>query len=420
MTTLTLRSGKGSALTFAELDTNFSNLNTDLTTATNSILDTSDVNGLIDAKFVPANYIQTSTNQSATGVKTFTDGIVAKGLTYPVADGTSGQFITTNASGTLSWGTATAYTNTDWNTQFTTKSTSNLSEGTNLYYTSGRADARVDAGFTAKSTSDLSEGTNLYFTNARVDEYINASILTTDISEGTRLYFTEARAIAALTAGTNIAIAGDGTISSTDTNTTYSVGDGGLTQKNFTTALNTKLGAIEALADVTDTTNVVAALTAGTNVAIAANGTISSTDTNTTYSVGDGGLTQKNFTTTLNTKLGAIEALADVTDTTNVVAALTAGTNISIASNGTISSAAAYDDADVDTYINASILTTDISEGTRLYYTTARADARIAAASIFDLTDVTSGTVVTNLNADKVDGFHGIGIYDLAGNLLNG
>ena len=207
MTTLTLRSGKGSALTFAELDTNFSNLNTDLTTATNSILDTSDVNGLIDAKFVPANYIQTSTNQSATGVKTFTDGIVAKGLTYPVADGTSGQFITTNASGTLSWGTATAYSNTDWNTQFNTKSTSNLSEGTNLYYTSGRADARVDAGFTAKSTSDLSEGTNLYFTNARVDEYINASILTTDISEGTRLYFTEARAIAALTAGTNIAIA---------------------------------------------------------------------------------------------------------------------------------------------------------------------------------------------------------------------
>jgi len=147
-----------------------------------------------------------------------------------------------------------------------------------------------------------------------------------------------ANVVAALTAGTNIAIASNGTISSTDTNTTYSVGDGGLTQKNFTTTLNTKLGDIEALADVTDTANVVAALTAGTNVAIASNGTISSTDTNTTYSVGDGGLTQKNFTTALNTKLGDIEALADVTDTTNVVAALTAGTNIAIASNGTISS----------------------------------------------------------------------------------
>ncbi|MDB4439174.1 tail fiber domain-containing protein [bacterium] len=39
-------------------------------------------------------------------------------------------------------------------------------------------------------------------------------------------------------------------------NTTYSVGDGGLTQINFTSADNTKLDGIEAGADVTDTTNV--------------------------------------------------------------------------------------------------------------------------------------------------------------------
>lgn len=111
------------------------------------------------------------------------------------------------------------------------------------------------------------------------------------------------------------------TISSTDNNTTYSVGDGGLTQKNFTTTLKSKLDGIEASADVTDTANVVAALTAGTNVDIAADGTISSTDTNTTYSVGDGGLTQKNFTTALKTKLDGIETSADVTDATNVSAA---------------------------------------------------------------------------------------------------
>ena len=108
---------------------------------------------------------------------------------------------------------------------------------------------------------------------------------------------------------------GDGTFTwatPTDTNTTYSVGDGGLTEKNFTTALKTKLDGIEASADVTDTANVVAALTAGTNVQIAANGTISSTDTNTTYTVGDGGLTQKNFTTTLKTKLDGIATGAEV------------------------------------------------------------------------------------------------------------
>ena len=69
----------------------------------------------------------------------------------------------------------------------------------------------------------------------------------------------------------------------TDTNTTYSVGDGGLTSNDFTDDDHTKLNAIEASADVTDSTNVVAALTAGTNVTISAGGTIASTDTNTVY-----------------------------------------------------------------------------------------------------------------------------------------
>lgn len=44
-----------------------------------------------------------------------------------------------------------------------------------------------------------------------------------------------------------------------DTDTTYSIGDGGLTQNNFTDALKTKLDGTEASADVTDTTNVTAA-----------------------------------------------------------------------------------------------------------------------------------------------------------------
>jgi hypothetical protein len=62
------------------------------------------------------------------------------------------------------------------------------------------------------------------------------------------------------------------------------------------------------------------------------------------------------FTDADHTKLNAIEASADVTDTVNVVAALTAGANITIAANGTIAGAAQYthpthagDDASVDT-----------------------------------------------------------------------
>lgn len=60
----------------------------------------------------------------------------------------------------------------------------------------------------------------------------------------------------------------------------------------------------------------------------------------TTYTVQDGELSERNFTHALKGKLDDIEQLADVTDTANVVASLTAGTNINIASDGTISSTA--------------------------------------------------------------------------------
>ena len=69
------------------------------------------------------------------------------------------------------------------------KNTSNITEGSNLYYTNARADARI----AAASTSDLSEGTNLYYTNARADARI-AAASTSDLSEGTNLYYTDARA----------------------------------------------------------------------------------------------------------------------------------------------------------------------------------------------------------------------------------
>ena len=174
-------------------------------------------------------------------------------------------------------------------------------------------------------------------------------------------------------------------------------------------AIKTKVDGIEASADVTDTTNVVASLTAGTNITIAGDGTISSSggggggglsdeevqdivggmvtgnsesgiavtydDTEGTLDFSVASQTDENFTTADHSKLDGIEAgatgdqtaseikalvdsatdsnvftdadhskldgieaSADVTDTTNVVSALTAGTNITIAGDGTISS----------------------------------------------------------------------------------
>ena len=65
-------------------------------------------------------------------------------------------------------------------------------------------------------------------------------------------------------------------------------------------------------------------LAAGSNVTLTTNAstdTITISSTNTTYSVGDGGLTQKNFTTTLKNKLDGIDTSADVTNSTTVASA---------------------------------------------------------------------------------------------------
>ena len=152
--------------------------------------------------------------------------------------------------------------------------------------------------------------------------------------------------------GNGVVASGDGPTKSINiTDTTYSVGDGGLTEKNFTAFLKTKVNGIEVGATADQTASEIEAIVSHDNLqGFVANEHIDwTTDqgstnihsgnyTDTTYSVGDGGLTEKNFTNALKLKLDGIEAAADVTNTTNVVAALTAGTNVTIASNGTISS----------------------------------------------------------------------------------
>lgn len=86
-------------------------------------------------------------------------------------------------------GTNLYYTQARFDSAFGGKSTTNLTEGTNLYYTQ----ARFDSAFTAKSTTNLAEGTNLYYTQARFDSALAAKS-TTNVAEGTNLYFTDTRA----------------------------------------------------------------------------------------------------------------------------------------------------------------------------------------------------------------------------------
>jgi hypothetical protein len=74
-----------------------------------------------------------------------------------------------------------------------TLTTTNIGEGTNLYYTQ----ARFDTAFSNKTTTDLAEGSNLYYTQARFNSALAAKT-TTDLAEGTNLYYTDARARLAL------------------------------------------------------------------------------------------------------------------------------------------------------------------------------------------------------------------------------
>ena len=63
-------------------------------------------------------------------------------------------------------------------------STSNLSEGTNLYFTNARADARI----AAADTGDLSEGSNKYFTDERAQDAAAAMITSATHSNITVTY----------------------------------------------------------------------------------------------------------------------------------------------------------------------------------------------------------------------------------------
>ena len=125
-----------------------------------------------------------------------------------------------------------------------------------------------------------------YIQDITLDTYGHVTGITTSAETvvNTDTQLSDAQVRSKHTGGTNVSINSSGVISSTDTNTQL------------------------------NSTQVRSNFTGGTNVSINSSGVITSTDTNTTYSVGDGGLTQKNFTTALKAKLDAIPTLTSNTD----------------------------------------------------------------------------------------------------------
>jgi hypothetical protein len=96
-----------------------------------------------------------------------------------------------------------------------TLSTTNISEGTNLYYTDTRANTAFDNRLAAKTTTNLTEGTNLYYTDTRANTAFDnrlATKSTSNVAEGTNLYYTTARANSAMAAFTGNLTAGNASL----------------------------------------------------------------------------------------------------------------------------------------------------------------------------------------------------------------
>jgi hypothetical protein len=264
--------------------------------------------------------------------------VTISGLDYPTADGTANQVLTTDGAATLI---------------FATPLTTNITEGTNLYYTAARDTAQFNTDLATKTTANLAEGANLYYTTARWDTKMAAAD-TADLSEGTNLYYTNARADAriALQVGANLDLSSKSTTNlSEGTNLYYT---------------NIRADARIALANLNDLVDVHTAAPADGDVIAWDNGNsrwapsihkavILANDVNDTHI--DWGTGSNQVST------------ADIPESTNLFYT------------------AARDTAQFNTDL-ATKTTANLAEGTNLYYTNARADARIAVANLSDLVDV--------------------------------
>ena len=276
------------------------------------------------------------------------------------------------------------------------KDTDDLSEGSsNLYYTNARADARVDAGFTAKSTTNLSEGTNLYYTNARADARITASS-TSALSEGTNLYYTNARADARIT---NVLVDEDNMASNSATKlpsqqSVKAYVDSQVASKDNTDEItegSTNLYFTNARADARITAASTSDLSEGTNLYF----TNARADTRANSAFDTKFAAQTTTGLSEGTNLYYTNARADARITNVLVDEDNMASN-SATKLPSQQSVKAYVDSQVASKDN----TDEITEGsTNLYFTNARADARITASSTSALSEGTN-LYFTNARAD--------------------
>ena len=357
--------------------------------------------------------------------------------------GTANEIVTTASGQTITLGLPSTITvdvtgNLTGNVTGTVSSianhsTTDLTEGTNLYYTDARADARI----TAADTDDLSEGTtNLYYTNARADARIAAASIT-DLSDADQTVRTTDNVTFGNITSTGY-IAGPAVFTidpaGVGDNTGKVVIAGDLQVDGTTTTINSTTVSVDDL-NLT--------LASGAASASAANGagiTIDGASATFTYvSASDRWTMNKdlaadlvgNVTGNVTGSAGTVTSLSnrsvgDFPDVDITTAAPTSGQALiwdnanskfipgdSFSQSDFDSAFTAKDTDDLSEgttnlyFTNAradariaAATTTDLTEGTNLYYTDARADARIAAADTDDLSEGTTNLYYTDARAD--------------------
>jgi hypothetical protein len=190
----------------------------EVTTPTDVVIEVSSDSQTIDITNTPSNI-----NVTEVGV-TNTDQLIegTTNLFFTNARARSAISLTTDDATILDYNSSTGVFT--WDTPTTTK----INEGTNLYYTTARANTDFDTRLATKTTTNLAEGTNLYYTTARANTDFDTRLATKDtddLAEGSsNQYFTQARARLSLSAGTGISydnVTGVITNTSINTDTTY-------------------------------------------------------------------------------------------------------------------------------------------------------------------------------------------------------
>ena len=275
--------------------------------------------------------------------------------------------------------------------------TDNVTEGTtNIFFTNARADARINLQTGAnldlgnKTTDFLAEGsTNLYFTNARADTRADARITallpnTGSLTEGSNLYYTDARSRSAISA------TGDLSYNSSTGVISFSATAAPVVSVNSATG-SVVLDTDDIAEGSTNLYYTDARVQAKIDAVVGAAPNTLDTLEEIADALGD----DENFSTTMKNSLAGKLAIAGGTMTGTLVLDGAPTSNLHAATKAYVDSAV--------TGGTGTLTTDNISEGsTNLYFTNARADARIPS-NISSFTN-DSGYVTSDTNTTYTAG----------------